>query len=279
MINNLGYQKNLFILPFDHRSSFAKLFGFTGENLAPEQKETITGAKEIIYEAFKKAVEQGIPKDQAAILVDEEYGNNIIKDAIKNNFSVILTTEKSGQEEFSFEYGDDFAQHIEKYKPAIVKALVRYFPNSNYDELKTLSDFCHEKGYKFLVEVLTENKTSLEAVAAIKLFQNLGIEPDIWKLEGMETEKEYLDIVTQAQIGDRQEVKVVILGRGETQETVEKWIITGAKVKGIIGFAVGRTIFWNPLTEYINGKIEKTKAAEMIGNNFLHFYNLFVNNN
>jgi 5-dehydro-2-deoxygluconokinase len=105
------------------------------------------------------------------------------------------------------------------------------------------------------------------------------VEPDIWKIEGMETEKEYRDIVSQAQNEGRRNVKVVILGRGETQETVEKWIKTGAKVKGIIGFAIGRTIFWNPLTEYINGKIEKIQAVEMINSNFLHFYNLFVNNN
>jgi myo-inositol catabolism protein IolC len=105
------------------------------------------------------------------------------------------------------------------------------------------------------------------------------VEPDIWKLEGMETEKEYQDIVAQAQNEGRQDVKIVILGRGETQENVEKWIKIGAKVKGIIGFAIGRTIFRNPLTEYINGKIEKNQAIEIISNNFLHFYNLFVNKN
>jgi len=279
MINNLGYQKNLFILPFDHRSSFAKLFGYPEESLTSEQKETISKAKEIIYEAFKKAVDQRIPKDQAAILVDEEYGDKIIKDAISQNYNVILTTEKSGQKEFSFEYGDEYAQHIEKYKPSIVKALVRYFPDTNYAKLKTLSDYCHEKGYKFLIEVLTENKTADEAIAAIKLFQNLGIEADIWKMEGMGTEKEYQDIVIQAQTGDRQNVNVIILGRGETQETVEKWITTGAKVNGIIGFAVGRTIFWNPLTEFVSSKIVRDQAIEMISNGFLHFYDLFVNKN
>jgi 5-dehydro-2-deoxygluconokinase len=279
MINDLGYRNNLFILPFDHRSSFAKLFGFINQNLTPEEKESIVKAKEIIYEAFKKTIEQGIPKDEAAILVDEEYGDKIIQDAISQNYNVILTTEKSGREEFSFEYGDDFAKHIEKYKPAIVKALVRYNTGAGQTKLKLLSDYCHKNGYKFLVEVLTKNKTEIEAVNAIKEFQSAGVEPDIWKLEGMETEKEYQDIVAQAQNEGRQDVKIVILGRGEIQENVEKWIKIGAKVKGIIGFAIGRTIFRNPLTEYINGKIEKNQAIEIISNNFLHFYNLFVNKN
>ena len=276
-MNNLGYKKNLFILPFDHRSSFIRLFGFTNPNLSPEEKETITDAKEIIYTAFKKAVEQEISKEQAAILIDEEYGDKIIQDAITKNYNVILTTEKSGQEEFNFEYGTDFVTHIEKYKPTFVKALIRYKQNLNCTKLKILSDYCHKNEYKFLLEVLTVNKTKNEAIAAIKEFQNAGVEPDIWKLEGMETEKEYQEIVIQAQNGNRQDVKIAILGRGEKQAAVEEWIKVGSKVKGIIGFAVGRTVFWEPLVEYKNGKIEKEKATEIISNNFLHFYHIFMN--
>jgi myo-inositol catabolism protein IolC len=90
MFNNLGYKKNLFILPFDHRSSFAKLFGFTNAVLTQEEKEIITKAKEIIYEAFEKAVSEGISKEDAAILIDEEYGDKIIRDAINQNYNVIL---------------------------------------------------------------------------------------------------------------------------------------------------------------------------------------------
>jgi len=116
MISNLGYKKNLFILPFDHRSSFIELFGFTNPDLSYGEKEIITKAKEIIYAAFKNAVEQEIPKEQAVILIDEEYGDKIIRDAISQGYNVILTTEKSGQKEFTFEYEDNFAKHIEKYE-------------------------------------------------------------------------------------------------------------------------------------------------------------------
>lgn len=276
MINDLGYQKNLFILPFDHRSSFVKLFGFTSSSLSPEEKKTIAQAKEIIYSAFKRAIEKEISKEQAAILIDEEYGNEIIRDAIKNNYNVLLTTEKSGQDDFVFEYGKDFAKHIGKYKPAFVKVLIRHKQNIDCTKLKILSDYCHNNGYKFLLEVLTENKTKEEAITAIKELQNSEVEPDVWKLEGMETEKEYQDIVSQVQNGDRKDVGIVILGRGAKQETVEKWIRVGAKVRGIIGFAVGRTVFWEPLTNHINGKIDKKKTIEIICNNFLHFYHIYV---
>lgn len=276
MQDNLGYTKRLFILPFDHRASFAKMLGFDGKNLTQEQKTTIRLNKEIIYEAFKKSLSNGISKEEAAILVDEEYGDKIIQDAINQNYNIILTTEKSGQDLFDFEYKEKFGEHIEKYKPTFTKALIRYHQNANWDKLKILSDYCNQQGYKFLIEVLTPNKTANEAINAIKEFQNIGIEPDIWKLEGMNNETDYQNIVKQAQMNGRLSVGVVVLGRGADKQAVEQWISIGAKVKGVIGFAVGRTVFWEPLTQYKNGKITKEQTIEMISNKFIYFYNLFT---
>jgi myo-inositol catabolism protein IolC len=302
MINNLGYKKNLFILPFDHRSSFATLLGFINPNLSSEEKKIMASVKEIIYLAFKKTVEMGIPKEQAAILIDEEYGDKIIKDAISCGFNVILTTEKSGQKEFIFEYGNDFAKHIDKYKPTFVKALIHYNPNDDplskmrqQQNLHILSNFCHEKSYKFLLEVLiSPTESQLQNVnadnnlydlklrpnltaRAIEELQNANIEPDIWKIEGMENEDSYKIVSLQARKGERNDVGIVILGRGESQDKVEKWIRSGNKINGIIGFAIGRTIFSKPLVEYINNKIDKEKTIEIICNSFLHFYHIFIN--
>lgn len=304
MINNLGYKKNLFILPFDHRSSLIELFGFTNPDLSSEEKKIITNAKEIIYTAFKKAIEQEIPKDQAAILIDEEYGDKIIRDAINQDINVILATEKSGQKEFTFEYGDDFAKHIDKYKPTFVKALIHYNPNDDplskmrqQQKLEILSKYCHENSYKFLLEILVSptdsqfsdvngNKDLYDlqlrpnlTAKAIEELQNADVEPDIWKIEGMESEDNYKIVALQSRREERNDVGIVILGRAENQNKVEKWIKSGNKIRGILGFAVGRTIFWEPLIEYKNGKIEKEKVIEIINNNFLHFYHLFVNKN
>jgi len=125
--NNLGYKNPLFILPFDHRSSFEeKMFGVKNGEVSNLQKEEIIDDKKIIYQAFQKAVLKKIPKEKAAILIDEKYGDEILKDAIAKGFNVCLTTEKSGQEEFDFEYVGNFKEHIEKYEPKFVKALVRY---------------------------------------------------------------------------------------------------------------------------------------------------------
>jgi len=279
MISNFGYNNNLFILPFDHRSSFVKLFGFT--NLGFEEKNYIKSAKQLIYEAFKKAVTQDIPKDQAAILIDEEYGDEILKDAINQGFITALTTEKSGQEGFNFEYGEEFAQHIEKYRPTFVKALIRYQPHSNWTNLKLLSDHCHMHGYKFLLEMLMEPNVpnAQNILPAIIDLRDNGLEPDVWKLEGMENKNDYKLIVAKIQEEERQNVGLVILGRGESKEKVEQWIITGRNIKGVIGFAVGRTVFSRPLIDYKDGKVSKEKAIEDISSNFQNLYKLFISQN
>jgi len=300
MFNNLGYNKKLFILPFDHRSSFIKLFGFINPELVSKEKGTIYLAKEIIYEAFKKAILEGIPKEEAAILLDEEYGDKILKDAIEQKYNVILTTEKSGQKEFSLEYGDEFKKHIEKYRPNFVKALIHYNPDDDplskmrqQQKLQILNDYCHQNSYKFLLEVLIspteqqlnnvggnieiydrETRPNLTA-KSIEELQNSNIEPDVWKIEGMETEDSYKIVSIQARKEARSNVGIVILGRAENAEKVEKWIEVGRKINGIIGFAVGRTIFWQPLIEYKNGRMGEEDTIQSIKNGFLHFYNIF----
>ena len=289
MTNSLGYTNNLFILPFDHRASFAKMFGFT--NITSEEKNYIISAKKLIYEAFKDAISRDIPKDQSAILVDEEYGDEILKDAKTQNIATILTTEKSGlaslklgrsgQEGFSFEYGEKFAEHIEKYKPTFAKALIRYKPNIDWTNLKALSDYCHTHSYKLLLEMIMglDTVNAQNFLPAINELRKKGVEPDVWKLEGMESKNDYEAVAAKVQEGGRKNVGIVILGRGESKEKVEHWIKEGRDVKGIIGFAVGRTMFSQPLIDFKNSKIDREELIEKISNSFQHLYKLFVNRN
>src|SRR5690242_7482530 len=112
----IGFDKPLYILPFDHRGSFqSKMFGWKGA-LTPEQTSEIAKAKEVIYDAFKSAISGGVARDKAGILVDEQFGADILADAAKHGYSTSCPAEKSGQDEFDFEYGEDFAKHIEATK-------------------------------------------------------------------------------------------------------------------------------------------------------------------
>ncbi len=294
-----GYNKPLYILPFDHRSFFAKnLFKKTGE-LNDDERAVILDFKQIIYQGFLRGIELGIPEDGAAILVDEEFGADIHADAEKRGLINILTVEKSGLEIFDFQYGDDFAKHIEAIKPVFAKALVRYRPDGaaaanqlQLERLKILSDWCHANARGFLVEPLVlpteDEKKSIGQETfdrdirpaltgeMIRQFQAAGVEPDVWKIEGMDSADNYRDVVEQARMDGRGEVSIVVLGRAEDGAKVDAWLQAAIGVEGVVGFAVGRTIFWDALQFYYQGKAKREEAIEAIAQNYMHFYEVFT---
>ncbi|RJQ38404.1 DUF2090 domain-containing protein [Candidatus Microgenomates bacterium] len=294
--------ENLFFLAFDHRASFLKLLNIEHRATTPEEVNKICELKQIIYDGFKKALESNVPKEQGAILVDEQFGEAILKDAKNNNFIFALPVEKSGEKEFDFEYGNEFEKHIKDYDPAFAKVLVHYNPEGdeeiNYRQRKKLQDlgnYCQKNGKAFLMELIVEptklqmeqsgndkNKYDQElrpmlAIKTIKEMQKDNIEPDIWKIEGMEKKEDYYEVLNQAQSNGRN-AKIVVLGRGEDKLKVEKWLKAGALVKGVIGFAIGRTIFNEPIINYLENKIKREEAVEKISDNYKYFYKFFIEN-
>ncbi|VVB99927.1 Uncharacterised protein [uncultured archaeon] len=287
-----GYEKDLLILPFDHRGSLLKkLFGIEGRKPTEAEAKEYALLKEMVYEGFLESVKMGVPKQTAAILVDEEFGANILKDAKAKGFMTAMPTEKSGQGEFDFEHAD-FKGHIKKIDPTFVKVLVRCNPEADramnerqLERLKKASDFSHSVGKKFIFELLVpateqqlrqcsndKGRYDLELrpklmVKAMAEIQSAGIEPDVWKLEGVQRIEDSKALVKQAQQGGRKS-GIITLGRGEDTEKVKEWLKVGAKVKGIIGFAVGRTIFWEPMKALHEGKISRSSAARQVAENY-----------
>ena len=295
-------RKEVLILAFDHRSSFTeKLFGIKNRKPTAEEKKQIEEYKKIIFAGFRQALEKNVPREIAGLLVDEEYGADVLRDAKKYGFTFAMPVEKSGQEEFDFEYGEDYAKHIEEFDPTFVKVLVRYNPAGDatlnqrqLQRLKTLSDYLKRTSRPFLFELivpatsqqLAEVRGSKETydqairpklmVESLKEIQAAGIEPSVWKLEGVDNPEDAKIIVNQAQSGGRK-AGVITLGRGESKEMVQKWLAVGARIPGIIGFAVGRTIFWQPLVEYKAGTISRDEAVEKIALNYADFAKLWQN--
>lgn len=298
---DLGYAKELFVMPFDHRSSFqAKLFGIKGRQPTAEETKEIASYKDIVYEGFKKALAMGVPKDKASILVDEQFGASCALDAQKNGYMFAMAAEKSGQDEFDFEYGGEFAAHIEKFNPTFVKVLVRYNPEDEIEmnkrqtqRLAKLSQYCHSTKRKYMFELLVPaSKAQLDKVGgdkkrydteirpglmerAIAELQAGGVEADVWKLEGLERADDYKAIVAQARSQGRDKVGMIVLGRGEDAAKVRTWLSIGAKVAGVIGFAVGRTVFWDALTGAKSGQHSREAAVNMVANNYKGFVDLF----
>ncbi len=294
--------KDLLILAFDHRSSFVeKLFGIKGRAPTAEEKKQIEEAKKIIFDGFKMALNKKVPKEIAGLLVDEEYGASVLREAKKERLNFAMPAEKSGQDEFDFEYGDEFARHIEDFDPTFLKVLVRFNPESDevlnkrqLERLKKLSDYLAKNSRTFLFELIVPAtpvqlaKVGGEKAAydtqlrpklmceSLKQIQDGGVEPAIWKLEGVDKQEDAKAIVAQAQAGGRK-AGVITLGRGESKDKVKEWLSVGAKIPGIIGFAVGRTIFWDPLVEFRAGKADKQATAEKIAQNYIEFVELWQN--
>src|SRR4051795_6406529 len=247
----LGYDGKLYILAFDHRGSFQKkMFGIEGDP-TPEQTERITDSKHLIYEGMAKATEIGsVHPDQVGVLVDEQFGGSVPHDAKEKGLKLAMPVEKSGQNEFDFEYGDDFGAHIEKFDPDFSKVLVRYNPDDpdtemnkrQLEKLKRLADWLHEHDRKFLFELLVPaTEAQLEQVGgdsdrydaelrpelmrrAIADAQDAGVEVDIWKIEGVDDRSDCEMLAEQSRSGGRDGVVCVLLGRGASDEKVDHWL-------------------------------------------------------
>jgi myo-inositol catabolism protein IolC len=298
-----GYSNPLYILPFDHRGSFETgMFGWKGD-LSPEQTAQIAAAKQVIFDGFQSALAGGAPKQKAGILVDEQFGAAILRDARAKGITTACPAEKSGQEEFDFEYGEDFATHIEAFHPTFCKVLVRYNPEGDpalnrrqAERLKRLSDYLNSANRSlFMFELLVPaEKAQLDQVKGDKKvydleirprlmvetileLQEAGVEPDVWKIEGLDRRQDCEKIVVAAHRGGRDSVGCIILGRGEDDQKVLEWLTTAAAVPGFIGFAVGRTDFWQPLIGLRDKKLSREEAAKEIALRYREFVDAFEN--
>jgi 5-dehydro-2-deoxygluconokinase len=296
----LGYDQKLYILAFDHRGSFQKkFFGIQGEPDA-EQTAIIADAKHLIFEGMLQAVGSGADASVTGVLVDEQFGSTVPQEARERGLELAMPAERSGQNMFDFQYGDDFGEHILEFDPDFTKVLVRYNPDGDAGEnavqlekLKRLSDWLKEHDRKFLFELLVPAEDAqLQSVdgdtdrydvelrpqlmrRAIAEIQDAGIEVDIWKIEGVDQRSDCEMLAAQARSGGRDGVVCVVLGRGADDDKVDQWLRAAAPVEGFVGFAIGRSIWWDPLKAYIDGKIERSAGAAKIAENYLRFVKVY----
>ena len=293
----LGYSKPLYLLAFDHRGSFERdLFG-ASEPVSDEVRTGIIAAKEIIYDGFLEALSRGVPAEAAGVLVDEEYGTGVARRALADGHLLAMPVEKSGQAEFEFQYGEDFGSHIEAFDPTFSKVLVRYNPDGDpalnarqTERLARLTAWLHDRGRVFLFELLVpatpeqlqaaggeqrrydrETRPGL-VVRTIEVLQAGGVEPDIWKIEGLDRAEACARVVAAARAGGRDGVVCIVLGRGADEAQVLEWLRVAASVPGFDGFAVGRTIWEDALRDFIGGTKERSAAVEQIAQRYVETF-------
>jgi myo-inositol catabolism protein IolC len=297
----LGYDGKLYILAFDHRGSFQKkMFGIQGDP-TPEETETIADAKRLIFEGMELAVQRGVDAAATGVGVDEAVGSDNPKRAKEEGLQLAMPVEKSGQDEFDFQYGADFGKHIEEFDVHHSKVLVRYNPDGDaamnerqLGRLKELADWLHANDRKFLFELLVPaEQAQLDSVGgdtdrydaelrpalmkrAIQEIQDYGIEVDIWKIEGVDAREDAEMLAEQTRTGaGREGVVCVLLGRGASDDKVDHWLRQAAPVEGFVGFAIGRSIWWDALKGFLDGSLDRAAAAEKVADNYLRFVKVY----
>ncbi|HET9723778.1 MAG TPA: DUF2090 domain-containing protein, partial [Actinomycetota bacterium] len=285
----LGYDGKLYILAFDHRGSFQKKF-FGIEGLpGPDEATRIIDAKKVVFEGMLAALEAGADRSAAGILVDEQFGTEVALKATEMGILLSMPVEKSGQDEFDFEYGTEFTAHIASFNPTFAKVLVRYNPEGDgavnarqAAKLKELADWLHATDRRFLFELLVPAEPhQLEGVGndagrydrevrpnlmrlAIAELQESGVEADIWKIEGIDDPADCAMLSEQCRMAGRDHVGCVVLGRGADDTAVDNWLRAARDIPGYRGFAIGRSIWWDPLRFFVDGAMPREEASAQI---------------
>lgn len=291
--DELGYDRRLYLLAFDHRGSFEQLVG---------DAALVAGAKRLIWDGFLLAVSEGVAAECAGILVDAQYGADVAQDAKAAGFVLAMPAEKSDHAEFQFEYGDRFSEMIEQFDPDFTKVLVRYNPagdeelNTRQTErLRELSEWLRKHRRRLLFELLVPPELSqLDRVGgsgerfdvelrpelmveAVSQLRAGGVEPDVWKIEGVDDPEACRAFVRHVRRDGRDAVSCIVLGRAASDDKVGEWLRVASSVEGYTGFAIGRSIFVDAVRAYASSpeNFDHEAAVASIARNYRRFVELY----
>jgi myo-inositol catabolism protein IolC len=286
----------LLILAMDHRASFGKsLFGVTGDRPDQGQRAAMEAAKELIYAGLARARGQ-LPGGRAGVLVDERYGQQVIDAAHSDGVILAVPVEHSGRDWFELEWGQDWLEHVSSSRPDFAKVLVRdnpAFPAQLREQqlraLREVSDALGHVGVPLLYELLVPATDEQRAAAGgetdaydrdmrpdlviqvIADNQAAGVEPAIWKVEGLETAEAARAVVTQIRAGGRSDGRAIVLGRDAPAARLDHWLAVAAPIDGFVGFAIGRSIWEDPIADHNHGHADQNQTIGEIAERYLAF--------
>lgn len=268
-----------FTLPFDHRNNLAKQilhcdYPFSATDLVRAQD-----LKKLVFEAIMKARDTYQGSGSLGSLFDEETALEVIQTAQAAGLPVTVSMEKSGTPTLELIHGDDFGQALLKLKPTYGKLLVHYHPGNEIENIpqralmKKVADFCNTNGFPLMLELLfdapDDQRTTNHVIQAFDEIHADNIKVGLWKIEGFNDAEAWKTIAPHAQ------APMIILGRGQDQAAVEKWVQAAAQSGVVDGFAIGRTIFEEALSAYVAGILDRPAAIQKITDNYLHFIHLW----
>ncbi|MHC5795882.1 2-deoxy-5-keto-D-gluconate 6-phosphate aldolase domain-containing protein [Lacisediminihabitans sp. FW035] len=290
---------DLLILAMDHRDSLLRdLYRIDGTPTA-DQVATISAHKGLVFDGLLAAIDAGVDASRVGVLVDERYGSAVAVRAKASGIDLAMPIERSGEPLFLLEYGTfgdgEWLRHVDQFAPSQVKVLVRDNPEGafnrtlQFDRLITVSQALRASGRTFLFELLvpatpaqlesvgsdalrydTELRAGL-TVRVIEEMQSEGIEPDIWKVEGLESVDDAASVVRAARRDGRTAVSCIVLGRDAPHERVDHWLEVASAVDGFRGFAIGRSIWEKPLADLVGGAASEAELVSRVAENYTHF--------
>jgi len=300
MTSSAGYRPSaaepLLILAMDHRASFGKsLFGVTDDRPDPGQQAAMRAAKQLIYAGLAEARGR-LPGGRAGVLVDERYGQAVIDQARSDGTVLAVPVEHSGREWFELEWGRDWLEHVRSVGPDFAKVLVRdnpAFPAPQREQqlarLREVSDGLAGLGVPLLYELLVPATSGQLAeadgtpggydrdvrpdlvIGVIADNQAAGVEPAIWKVEGLETTEAARAVVAQMRSGGRDGIRAIVLGRDAPADRLDHWLAVAAPVDGFVGFAIGRSIWEDPISDHNQGRADAEETVSRIAERYLDF--------
>lgn len=279
--------ENLYILAFDHRKVLRDLF--PGKNERQYSK-----LKMLVLDAVTQVSSE--TPGNFGYLVDEEYGAVAALETKARGLILAMPVEASRTPEMMLQYGDDFPNHVEKFKPDLVKTLIFHSATDSVDRkvrqiklLKRIQDWCQKKDYKYMVEIIINQaeESTRSRVLKIGLFPELkstiaelseaGIMPDVWKIEGLDSE-DHTKQIGELKIFEEMNSKLIVLGSGASLANVSNWVGNAAKAPNYAGFAVGRSVWQEPVGRYLDGSIDERQIVEEVADNFRILVKTYLEN-
>ena len=275
----------LLILAADHRSSLEHdLYGLTAPP-TPAQAAQISAAKLLAYEALLDATAWLPAQIQPGVLIGEQYGASVAELASHSAgaVSLCMPLEASGQEQFSFAYGDDWQRHAGYFAAGHVKVQVRDDPGldparreQQARQLGEASAWAAETGRSLILELRHDEELRPgHTLQVMDYLQDHGVEPELWMIEGVSRHDDAVAVAAMAQRGGRR-AYCLVGGRNAPDDTVKHWLRVAAPVPGWAGFAIGRSIWRDPLHAHLHHLNTAGEARRRIRAAYLEYARYYL---
>lgn len=290
----------MYLLAFDHRQSLERKLDTHPDGPSHTEVTLLRDAKALVFEGALLARQQLADPNSMGVLVDEQYGAAVIPRAREAGMTVAVPIERSGRAELELLHGEGLGEQLARTDPDFAKVLVRYNPEGSCHVnerqrqlLSRVSRVVQDQGRRLLLELLVPPEPAqLESVGgvagrydrelrpqlmveAIRQIQEADVAVDTWKIEGLDRRESCELVAQQARRGASRPADCVALGRGEDEGRVTHWLEQAAPVEGFVGFAIGRSIWWDPLRRYLAADIERDHAAHAIAAKYLHYVSVY----